>query len=170
MATLGSRGIGCEYGNQLTLLFLFTIGSPWTPRIFWPTRQSWRSWREGETKKKNHLRYFLEQQKLSLFWELIINTILFKGPLGRPGLPGADGLPGPPGTVLMLPVSKLWLCVFLFIFLLLFQGLKHFLWFFYHSLVTFTAVLLITLTHVSQCVLGGRGFPMNPIANMLIGM
>lgn len=31
----------------------------------------------------------------------------FKGLPGRPGLPGADGLPGPPGTVLMLPVSKL---------------------------------------------------------------
>lgn len=30
-----------------------------------------------------------------------------KGPPGRAGLPGADGLPGPPGTVLMLPVSKL---------------------------------------------------------------
>ena len=30
----------------------------------------------------------------------------FKGLLGRSGLPGADGLPGPPGTVLMLPVSK----------------------------------------------------------------
>lgn len=32
---------------------------------------------------------------------------LSKGPPGRSGLPGADGLPGPPGTVLMLPVSKL---------------------------------------------------------------
>lgn len=28
--------------------FLFKIGSPWTPRCFRPTRQSWRFWREGK--------------------------------------------------------------------------------------------------------------------------
>lgn len=27
---------------------LFKIGSPWTPRCFRPTRQSWRFWREGK--------------------------------------------------------------------------------------------------------------------------
>lgn len=38
---------------------------------------------------------------------LLVCHFPFKGLPGRPGLPGADGLPGPPGTVLMLPVSKL---------------------------------------------------------------
>lgn len=41
---------------------------------------------------------------------LIDGSFLFvaaQGPIGLPGLPGADGVRGPPGTLIMLPVSEL---------------------------------------------------------------
>lgn len=44
-----------------------------------------------------------------LYMDSHVSNFSSKGPTGRSGLPGADGLPGPPGTVLMLPVSALWL-------------------------------------------------------------
>lgn len=93
---------------------LFKIGSPWTPRCFRPTRQSWRFWREGKVFfvffPKHHQRFTNTNNKTLT----CVCNFPSKGLPGRPGLPGADGLPGPPGTVLMLPVSKIQFFFFFF--------------------------------------------------------